>query len=273
MPGGLDFARLTLAGTLLPLLMMFGGLFSATPAEAWGEKGHRIVCTVAWDELSDDTRNRLKQIMNLTDRDQFAARCVAPASEAAWHRMYVSPDARSVDLARDCPRPPSCALREIDRTLGIIGGIAPDEEKALAVATLGHLVADIHHPLSLGFASDNGGADIPAIFNGKNTTLREIWDEHLLAGIPDIHVPQSRVRIYGALFRIGGRSETWTKNGPEAWANESLWIMRTPATGYVGNPGNLDFGDLYVKQNELIAFEQIDKAAVRLGYLLEQIFK
>ncbi len=57
-----------------------------------------------------------------------------------------------------------------------------------------------------------------------------------------------------------------------AWAIESYWIMRTPATGYLGNPGNLTFGEVYVAQNKLTAMEQIEKAGLRLSHLLNRAF-
>jgi hypothetical protein len=49
--------------------------------------------------------------------------------------------------------------------------------------------------------------------------------------------------------------------------------MRAPATGYVGNPGGLDFGDVYVSQNQPVARAQIEKAGLRLAALLNSLFK
>lgn len=272
MPAGFTRLRSASVGGAALLAVVLGILLPPRPATAWGAKGHRIVCTVAWDELTDATRNRLKALLGITDRDQFAAGCAAQeaAGHGLRHRMFVGRDVRTLDLARDCPLPAGCLVREIEQTLAVLAGGGPDAGKAAAVSRLGHLVADLHQPLNLGFAEDGGGARIPATFMDRPSTMRAIWDEGLLDGLPEPGRLNSRIKIYGELFRIGGRSASWTETGPLAWANESLWIMRTPATGYVGNPGGLDFGALYVKQNELVAFEQIDKAAVRLAHLLEK---
>ncbi len=48
--------------------------------------------------------------------------------------------------------------------------------------------------------------------------------------------------------------------------------MRTPATGYLGNPGDLELDGVYVMQNYPVAQEQVEKAGVRLGALLNNIF-
>jgi hypothetical protein len=46
--------------------------------------------------------------------------------------------------------------------------------------------------------------------------------------------------------------------------------MRSPSTGYVGNSGGLDFGEVYLTQNYRIAHEQVEKAGVRLASYFER---
>lgn len=249
-------------------------------AHAWGPKVHRIVCTVAWDEISEANRDQAREILNITARDQFAAHCVRPddlikshPETAAWHVMNVAPGASTVDLERDCPLPASCVVREIERNIGVLTSAASNTEKASALALLGHLVADAHQPLNMGLAEDRGGDTLTAMFLGQPTTMRAIWDEHLLAAMPEPTAPNGILRIYGFLFRVGARSNSWTETRPLGWAQQSLWVLRTPATGYLGNPGGLAFDELYVKQNELVALEQVDKAAVRLAHVLRDVLE
>ena len=65
----------------------------------------------------------------------------------------------------------------------------------------------------------------------------------------------------------------WIVGTPLDWALETGWIMRTPATAYLGNPGGLELGDVFVAQNYPIAAEQVEKAGVRLAALLEGILR
>lgn len=261
-------------------ILAFLAAGAPSPAPAWGPKVHRIVCTVAWDEISEQNRDRARDILNITAREQFAAQCVRPddlikkhPETAAWHVMNVAPGESEVDLDRDCPLPASCVVREIERNIGILASGASKDEKASALALLGHLVADVHQPLNLGLAEDRGGEATSAIFLGQPTTMRAIWDEHLLATVPEPTAPNGILRIYGVLFRVGARSNSWTETRPLGWAQQSLWVMRAPATGYLGNAGGLTFDELYVKQNEIVALEQVDKAAVRLASVLRDVLK
>jgi hypothetical protein len=235
---------------------------------------------VAWDEIGEADRDRAREILNITAREQFAAHCVRPddlvktrPETAAWHVLPVARGESTIDLERDCPLPASCLVREIERNIAIVKSPAPPDEKATALALLGHLVADVHQPLNMGLAEDRGGDALPAIFLGQATTMKAIWDEHLLAAVPEPMAANGILRIYGFLFRVGARSNSWTETRPLGWAQQSLWVLRTPATGYLGNPGGLAFDQLYVKQNELVALEQVDKAAVRLAHVLRDVLR
>ncbi len=243
------------------------------PAHAWGAKGHRIVCTLAWDSIDENARSRIRVILTVSTREQFAETCVQPdrnhAGEPAIprsHAMLVPLGATSLDRRRDCPS--GCILREIERTIGILAGQAPEAEKAVALPLLSHLVADAHQPLNMGFLDDQGGVTLGADFRGKTTTMRKIWEEHLLDAAPEPNAPNGILKIYGLLFQVGGPREYWIQATPFDWVKESFFIMRTPATGYVGNAGGLSFDDAYVKQNQIVALEQIQKAATRLAHLL-----
>jgi hypothetical protein len=73
-------------------------------------------------------------------------------------------------------------------------------------------------------------------------------------------------------FKITARykKRKWPQGTPLDWAQETLWLMRTPAAGYLGNPSGLIFDEVYVQQNYPIAQEQIEKAGVRLDTVLNQ---
>lgn len=265
----------------LHALIVMGLLVSVSPvrpAQAWDAKVHRIVCTLTWDEIPEETRDKARVILNITAREQFAALCAQPDEDikrhpdtGTWHVMFAPDAGAGFDPARDCTAPKSCVVREIDRAITVLKDDVSTAEKAAALRLLSHLIADIHHPLNLGLAPDRGGAGVTALFRGAPTTLRAIWDHELLADIPEPDAPNGIVRLYGFMFKVGGPREYWIQTTTEDWARESFFLMRTPATGYIGNPGGLAFDDVYVKQNQVVALEQVQKAAVRLSHVLRNV--
>ncbi|MGE4064988.1 MAG: S1/P1 nuclease [Rhodospirillaceae bacterium] len=251
---------------------------ASSPVFAWNDAGHKMVCRVAWDQLMDTPEAQVKELLGVTTEQEFADTCAwadAHRAEhpetASWHEVFVPKSAREVDMARDCPESTSCVLREIERNLAILKSGAPREERATALKFLAHFVGDAHQPLRVAFAEDRGGAGIGATFLGRPTNLRAIWDSGLLDTDPaGLEALASTYHLYTPLDRL---FVDWIADLPAQWATESLWIMRTPATGYVGNPGGLSFDQTYVKQNILIAHDRIAKAGMRLGHLLNEAFR
>lgn len=251
---------------------------SAPPVFAWGDAGHRMVCRVAWDELMDAPEAEVKEILQIGTEEEFAEACtwadhhLAEHPETApWHEVFVPKAARSVDLARDCPEPRSCVLREIERNLEILKSGAPREERATALKFLAHFVGDVHQPMRVAFAEDGGGAKLTATFLGHSSNMRSMWDTEILATDPQALADLAgSYRLYTPLDRL---FVDWIADLPEVWATESLWVMRTPATGYVGNSGGLVFDETYVKQNLTVALDRISKAGMRLGHLLNEALR
>lgn len=243
-------------------------LGAAAPAYTWGPDGHNIACAVAWDEMAAPVRAKTAALLDLSGKEAFAASCAwrNGPSDTSVHHVFVPKTARAIDVTRDCAR--GCALSEIDRSLATLKSSASQAEKARALKTLAHLVADIHQPLNIGFAEDAGGAQVKGTFRGKPVTLRAMWEQEMLATLIK---PNSSLLSYD-FKSIEGRVPRIAASTPLDWANETLWIMRSPATGYLGTPGGIDYDDTYVRQNRRVALEQLDKAGVRLAALLTEIF-
>ncbi|MCA0199715.1 MAG: S1/P1 nuclease [Proteobacteria bacterium] len=248
----------------LSFLFLIG---AAAPARAWGPDGHRIACSTAWDEMAAPVRAKVTALLELSQKEAFAESCAWLDTQAQTnlHHVFVPKAARAIVMARDCAN--GCALTEIGRSVAILKSNATQADQARALKTLAHLVADIHQPLNIGFAEDGGGAQVKGSFRGKAVTLRAMWEQEMIATLIK---PNSSGLSYD-FKSIEGRAPETRARTPLDWANETLWIMRSPATGYLGTPGGIDYDDTYVGQNRRVALAQLDKAGVRLAALLTDI--
>jgi hypothetical protein len=237
------------------------------PAWSWGPTAHRLICELAWDEFKPATEVRVSALLGVMSRAQFAAGCAKPV-DTSRYVVNVTEDTRAIDLERHCPT--TCAIREIENLEAVLKGDASEPRKAEALRHLTVAVAELHQPLTVGFAKDRHGADISAVFLGRESDMAQIWDTEL---VDEPMPPRARDTAFDlrAITNFLDRSR-WVQSGPLEWANESLWIVRTPATGYLGNPGGLAFDEVYVSQNKPVAMDQIEKAGVRLGHRLNRIF-
>lgn len=255
--------------------LLYGAL--SAPAYAWDAAGHRMACMKAWRELADPARAAVSDLLGVKTPDEFAGACAWADEIAAerpgtigWHFINIPKTAREVDLARDCKTPASCVVEQIDRQTEIVAGTGPKAARAEALRFLAHLMADLHQPMNVAFAEDHGGRDIKITFLGQRADMHALWEALLL------RAPNPPSRGYTPFLQeMADRHnrERWTIGTTKDWAEETLWVMRAPPTGYIGNPGGLAFDEIYVEQNYLIATDQIDKAGVRLAFVLNGIFK
>lgn len=261
--------RLVLPGVLYLLTIGTPG-----KVQAWDAGGHRAVCLAAWNELSEPARDKVNALLAIDTAAQFADTChwadeILPTrpETQAWHVVNIPEDAREIDPVRDCPQPASCVIEQITWQAEILRSKAPPEQRADALKFLAHFVGDLHQPLNIGFAADGHGEKIGVIFQGRTTTMKALWDRELLATQAPL---ESEMPQLQEALRDLSRAR-WKAGWVNEWAQETLWIMRSPPTGYVGNPGGLEFGDLYVRQNHAVAADQIEKAGIRLGKVLNDI--
>src|ERR1700753_3431412 len=69
-------------------LLLVAASFAAhpTPARAWGWDGHRIVCALAWDELTPPIRAKIEPILGAKGRDAFAESCLWADDVRPWRK-------------------------------------------------------------------------------------------------------------------------------------------------------------------------------------------
>src|SRR5438094_21455 len=60
---------------LTALVAALAVLLPGAAARAWGPDGHRIVCAIAWDDLTPHARDSVKATLDIQSRDQFADSC------------------------------------------------------------------------------------------------------------------------------------------------------------------------------------------------------
>lgn len=258
---------------LISALAVFIAFFIQTySAHAWGKFGHLTVCDLAYRNLTDTSKEALKELfregkggITIEGRDGVVKRyytsynlgCLEedafPRKHPKDHFINVPRDTKSITNGQ-CPAQADCILSGIQRDADILKDTSnSDEDRVFALMALGHWIGDIHQPLHVSFADDRGGNRIEVKLTGKCGTskyrpkeLHGVWDNCLLEA--------------GMFERVRKRRDykkTWSKNtityravdtllvntthseekiivqgNPWQWANESLAITLLPDTRY-----------------------------------------
>ena len=252
----------------------------SAPVHAWGAEGHRIVCAVAEQHLSEVGRAFLQDVMqDSPDLDgqvnsewskSFAQACVW-ADDVKFgnyrgsyehHFVNVPKDAASLEVSRDCPAL-NCLLTAIQRHLTHLAaepsGRRDRVRRVAALRFLGHYVGDLHQPLHVSHAEDWGGNKIRVTFFGEETNLHRIWDV-------------DAAKRMGLTHRQTPASRNTTPSGVLAWAGESLTLARSTAYRLDGREIKIgdELGESYQSQVAPVIERRLAEAGVRLAGLINQ---
>ncbi len=259
---------------------------------AWGDTGHRVVCQIAFEELTDTARGEVEHLLSLDpDFVDFAESClfadIPERIRMLDHFMNVPRSYRAITTG-ECPLADSCVISAIRGDLAVLGDPASsDADKLLALKLLGHWVGDIHQPLHIAYQDDRGANYIDVDLDMPDANLHGVWDYSIIAA----NLGQDYLRIAAELR--GSISDwqrvDWQDDSLVAWANESYQITIAPSVGYcvrkqgacwysedtkllsTGEPRRrMAISDDYLRQHKAIVSKRLKQAGLRLAALLER---
>jgi hypothetical protein len=136
-----------------------------------------------------------------------------------------------------------------------------------------HLIGDIHQPLHCADDHDRGGNDVRVRLGAAETNLHAVWDSAIVATLgddPAVVAAHLEARI------TRGEAGTWSRGGPAQWANESFAIAKRaiygPLHGGQGGAEPIQLPDDYALRERPLVAEQLEKAGVRLAFVLNGAF-
>ncbi|HSL69497.1 MAG TPA: S1/P1 nuclease, partial [Longimicrobiales bacterium] len=162
----------------------------------WGGDGHRLVCEIAWRQLTPKARAFIDQLRAAEAVIPFAHACTWAddirrdrPETAAYHFVNIPPGVSGIDLARDCAhevkRCAPWAIKHYTKILADTGASTHDRLEALKFVS--HFVGDLHQPLHAGRLEDLGGNKVYVSFFGDRGSerspmqLHRVWDSGILA--------------------------------------------------------------------------------------------
>jgi hypothetical protein len=245
---------------------------TARPALAWGPEGHKTVAILATHYMRPDTLAQVHELLgsdSIEDASLWADTIAhsSRAETAPWHYIDIPLHDSRLDMARDCPNG-QCILAETQKFLDILGNPQSGEQaRGEALRFVLHFVADLHQPLHCEDNHDKGGNTQPVIFAGHPDNLHWVWDTGLVQEIdPD---PQALAAILE--HDISGRdTAAWERGSIPDWVMESHRLAQTVAYRGLLGDGTPTLGRAYDERAEATIKLQLEKASVRLAYLLNE---
>lgn len=264
---------------------------SASSAHGWGREGHRVIGEIAWHFLTPEAEAEVERLLQDGRYDSLGeignwadahARLYDTFDDRNTHHYIdVDPEADAVDMARDCP-PEGCiirAIRDLETALG--DRSTPKWERAEQFYFLVHFIEDIHQPLHVVHPDMTGGNETMVSFFGEQSKLHRVWDSLMIRRrLKDFEVPQSSKAweigpwkrwAYELRFGIdAAQADAWRRDlDPEAWALEAIAPSRQLTFAIEQDE---ELGDEYYERAMPFIEQQLQKAAIRLAAMLNEVF-
>ncbi len=263
-------------------------------AFCWGEDGHRVVCQIAFDEMTPSARTEVTRLLALDpDFESFADSCLFADSPERIrfldHFINLPRSTRAITTA-DCPLAESCVIPAIQNDYLVLQDAdSSDAEKLLALKLLGHWVGDVHQPMHVSFQDDQGGNSNNVDVDIPGANFHGVWDYLIISKSLGDDYLQIAARLEGSIE--DEQRIAWKLDSPIEWANESFQItiaasvnycvQKRGACWYSSDNMVLEQGeswrdfmitDDYVEMHAAIVSQRLQQAAIRLAELLNQAF-
>jgi len=278
--------------TLLRKLFIVLLLFAPCIAFAWDGTGHRIIASIAYNQLTPAIKAKVDALSNVIDPgysayNRFLYIATLPdiwrsRGQTTWNSWHYIDIPWSINI-NTTPTPtvqnPNLLSGLEQNKMLLSDSQATTQQKAQALAFLVHLVGDIHQPLHCISRyskelpqGDRGGNRFPIKY-GKINNLHALWDHGAsFSGNPHWHYPFSNKRISNIAKQI---SITYPKSNYvneltdrqfDDWAQQCFNIAKTVAYQIPENTVPLSE---YIKLVSSTSQQQFALAGYRLAQLLE----
>ena len=182
-----------------------------------------------------------------------------------WHYIDIPLADSKIDSARECPNG-DCVIAKTEQFLAVLKDPNADKNaEAQALRFVIHFVGDLHQPLHDEDNGDKGGNTRHVIFDRHPDNLHWVWDTGLLQDIN--RNPAALAEELESQITPQDRAE-WQKGSIEDWLMESHRLAQTVAYGDLSNDNPSPITPGYDRQADPVIELQLEKARVRLAYLL-----
>ena len=254
----------------LTLALILTVLASGPPGLAWGREGHQVIALIAEQYLTAASKAKAADLLggsvidaaaNWADEYRRDHRETGP-----WHYIDIPLADSKIDMARECPNG-NCVIAKTEQFLAVLRDPNADKDaKGQALKFVIHFVGDLHQPLHDEDNGDKGGNTRHVTFDGHPGNLHWVWDTGLLQ-----HISRSPAALAAELeIQITPQDKSeWQEGSIEDWVMEAHRLAQTVAYGDLSNENPAAINAAYERQAVPVIELQLEKAGVRLAYLLD----
>lgn len=270
----MNIMRRTISLFLVGLMLCAG----VQPAFSWGQKGHRIIAKIAYDNLHRKARKAVDKILgpqgmiyNANWADEIKSDNIYPQSiKDGWHFQDFEgglSDSIVADALTHYPSEGGSLFRVLDSLeLEMITEKYSESNADHILRFLVHLNSDRYCPMHIAHMSDRGGNDVKMKWFGRETRLHAVWDTDLI---------ESQGYSYTEYAQMLQNTFRDSKKRIEQMSDEQLLVECYHMTDAIYKYQEIWDGNTYhyIYTWREPMEEQLYIAGIRLAKLLNEIYK
>ena len=252
------------------IILTIAALIVATDCLAWGQVGHDTTCAIAEKHLSRRAKKKIKKILKGQSL-VYWANWLDNASHTPeyeyikpWHYKNVNADQTYDEVPPAKEGDIITALNE--QVSKLKSGQLSDEEEALALKIVIHLIGDLHQPMHMGRKTDYGGNLIHLTVFKQERNLHATWDEDVV----DYAHHWTYTEWVEQIDRVNKKERKAIEQGTfDDWARETYEICKDI---YNNTPEGAEVSYDYIAHYAPVVEQQLLKGGIRLARVLNEIF-
>lgn len=235
----------------------------------WGQTGHRVVGKIADTHLNGKAKREIRRLLkrkSLAFVSTFADEIKSDKRYNefyTWHYINMSMDEKYEDAKKNEKGDLVTGINYCKKI--ITDKTASDDDKAIYLKLLIHLIGDLHQPLHIGLQEDKGGNDFKVQWFNEPSNLHRVWDTEIIENYNMGYDELAENADYLTKKQI----KAIQKGTIVDWVNETHQLTKKVyASATLGD--NLKYSYSY---NHLTTVRsQLQIAGIRLAQVLNELF-
>jgi hypothetical protein len=237
-------------------------LLQSECANAWGSEGHKIVDKVAYTKVNK----------SVLDSIQYYLGDIRFADAGTWmdevrsnHDFDYMKQWHYINIEKGSIYDPHSSNNIVSALDSSIEHLKhrdrySREQVGIDIKILMHLIGDLHQPLHVGYGVDRGGNSVEVSFLGHTSNLHKVWDSEIIRHDEITAETCLEFLRYADLPPVKSIDVI-------SWMNESRKELDAV---YDFKNGIID--EAYCAKNKSFIEEDLDRAGLRLAFILNSIF-
>ena len=255
---------------LFPMAALLGAFLLIS----WGVTGHRTIAKIAENHLSAKATVAVKELLGDEEMPLVSTFGDEIRSDEKfrgtgnWHYINPPQDLDYVAFVRYLKTDTSANVYNalLKMTAELKKPNINKEDKLFALKMVIHLVGDLHQPMHVSRAEDQGGNKIKLRYNNRESNLHAVWDSGLIE-----YNGYTFTEMATALDHVSdAKIKEWQSDDITKWLFESYQIS---AQLYKEVEGKASLDYMYYPDHATIYKERIQKAGIRLAGLLNEVYR